>query len=70
MLLRRECRDRAVGLIGAYAVLLAGVVFSGALDPPPAKSDLPSREASLEPAKSKGTDVCTSALECRSGTFC
>ena len=70
MLLRRECRDRAVGLIGAYAVLIAGIAFSGALKPTPAKSAMRATEATLESAKRRSADHCSFALRCRPDTFC
>ena len=36
MFLRRKYRDRMIGLIGAYAVLVAGIIFTGATDSAPA----------------------------------
>jgi hypothetical protein len=36
MFLGRKSRDRLIGLVGAYAVLIAGVVYTGAIDSAPA----------------------------------
>jgi hypothetical protein len=38
MFLRRKSRDRVIGLMGAYAVLIAGVIYTGAIDSAPAAS--------------------------------
>ena len=37
MFLRRASRDRVIGLMGAYAVLIAGVIYTGAIDSAPVK---------------------------------
>ena len=37
MFLRRKSRDRVIGLAGAYAVLIAGVIYTGSIDLAPAK---------------------------------
>jgi hypothetical protein len=37
MFLRRKSRDQMIGLVGAYAVLVAGVIYTGAIDSAPAK---------------------------------
>ena len=70
LLSRREYRDRAVGLVGAYAVLIAGIAFSGALDPAPEKHAMKPTEAALDRAKTKKAHDCSYALDCRSDTFC
>ena len=38
MFLKRQYRDRMIGLVGAYAVLIAGVVYTGAIDSSPAQT--------------------------------
>jgi hypothetical protein len=70
MLLRPEYRDRAVGLIGAYAVLIAGIVLSGALESVPAKSAMRATEAALDRAKTARTEDCSTALQCRPEIIC
>ena len=35
MFLGRKSRDRMIGIVGAYAVLIAGVIFTGAFDSAP-----------------------------------
>jgi len=66
MFLRREYRDRAVGLIAAYAVLITGVVATEAFEPAP----MHATEAALDRSKTKRADDCSSALQCRSDIVC
>jgi len=81
MLLSRKYRDRAVGLVGAFAFLITGVFASGAVDLAPAKgassaaasnaaAPMHATEASLDRSKTKKAADCQSALECRSEFFC
>ena len=81
MFLRREYRNRAIGLIAAYAVLITGVVTSEAFDRTPTKGasttavrtiDAPmhATEAALDRSKTKRADDCTSALCVRSEIVC
>ena len=63
MFLRRKYRDRAIGLVGAYAVLITGVFASGALESPPEKGS-PTR------IETKRADDCSSALQERSDSVC
>jgi hypothetical protein len=69
MFLRREYRNRAVGLVAAYAVLIAGIVVSGALDPAPANSAMRATEAAMGGEKTRQGD-CSFALECRPDSVC
>jgi hypothetical protein len=63
MFLKQKYRDRAIGLVGAYAVLVAGVFASGALESPP-ETGSPTR------TETKSADGCSSALQERSDSFC
>ena len=65
MFLRRDYRNRAIGLIGAYALLLAGIVASGTFDAPRAGV-----RAIVEHPETKRADDCSSALEDRRETVC
>ena len=53
MFLGRKSRDRVIGLVGAYAVLIAGVVYTGAIDSTPAMvspvEDAPHRRSAEAP---------------------
>jgi hypothetical protein len=70
MFLWRKYRDRMIGLIGAYVVLITGVLASGSLDDPPEMS-APAEAVQLtsrpEPRKA---DECSSALLARSDSVC
>jgi len=35
MFLRQKSRDRVIGLVGAYAVLIAGVIYTRSIDSAP-----------------------------------
>jgi hypothetical protein len=71
MFLRREYRNRAIGLLGAYAVLITGVVTSGAFELAPKKSaPMHATEAALDRSKTKRADDCSSALCVRSEIVC
>ena len=70
MFLGRRYRDRAVGLIGAYAVLIGGIVFSGAQDSAPAKSAMHATEAALERTKTRRAEDRSTALEDRADIVC
>jgi hypothetical protein len=70
MFVSRENRNRAAGLIAAYAVVIAGIALSGALKPAPAKTELHTTEAALERAKTRRADECSSALQERSDSVC
>ena len=69
MFLRRNWRNRAIGLIGAYAVLIAGIAASGAFELPrlPARATV---EHAPENPETKRADDCSSALEDRRETVC
>ena len=58
MFLRRNYRQRAIGLAGALLVLITGVVATGAMSPAP----------SVRPAKMAGD--CSSSLAERSRCDC
>jgi hypothetical protein len=72
MLLSRRYRDRAVGLVGAFGLLVAGVFASGSVDLRPAKveTNLHATEAALDHSKTRKERDCTSALECRPEIVC
>jgi len=78
MLLSRKYRDRAIGLVAAYAVLVTGVVVSAEFDRSPAKrTSLQTRvaprdatNAVLDRSRTKRAVDCFSALECRSEIVC
>ena len=70
MFVSREIRNRAAGLIAAYAVVIAGIALTGALKPAPAKTATQTTEATLERAKTKRADECSSALQDRSDSVC
>jgi hypothetical protein len=72
MLLRRRYRDRAIGLVGAYAVLIGGVIASGSFERAPEvgarKLPLHATEAALDPRKTEKDRE--DGLERRSGIVC
>lgn len=80
MFLSRKYRDRAVGLIAAYSLLIGGVVASAEFERAPVKSaqetastmsaQMRATEASLDRAKTRKPDDCASALQCRSEIVC
>jgi hypothetical protein len=70
MFVSREIRNRAAGLIAAYAVVIAGIALSGALKPAPEKTAMNATEAALERAKTRRADPCSSALQDRSDSVC
>ena len=72
MLLSRGYRDRAVGLMGAFAFLITGVFASGAVDLGPAKvaTNLRPTEAALDRSKTSRERDCASSLECRPEMVC
>jgi len=52
MFLRQKSRDRVIGLVGAYAVLIAGVIYTGAIDSAPtpvAPQAAPDRRSAEQP---------------------
>lgn len=57
MFLRRDYRNRAIGLIAAYALLIAGIVFSGSFE-------------SAAPIKAKRADDCSQSLQDRPDAVC
>jgi hypothetical protein len=59
MFLRRKYRDRMIGLIGAYALLVTGIVFTGSFD-----------SAIVERPKTEKADEHSSALRERSDSVC
>jgi hypothetical protein len=72
MLLSRRYRDRAVGLVGAFGLLIAGVFASGSVELRPAAvaTNLHATEAALDRAKTRKERNCASALECRPEVVC
>jgi hypothetical protein len=59
MLLSRDYRDRAIGLVAAFAVLGTGIGVTGALAKP--RSAESPAAASAERQDEKGTSECTLA---------
>ena len=72
MLLSRRYRDRAVGLAGAFGLLIAGVFASGSVDLKPSQvaAEIRPTEAALDHAKTRKKRDCPSALECRPEIVC
>lgn len=81
MLLSRKYRDRAVGLVGAFAFLITGVFASGAVDLAPAKgassaaasnaaAPMHATEASLDRGKTRKAGEYRTALETRPEIVC
>ena len=56
MFVKRDYRNRAIGLIAAYALLIAGIVYSGSFE--------------SAPVQAKKADDCSSALQERPETVC
>jgi hypothetical protein len=70
MFLWRKYRDRMIGLIGAYVVLITGVYTSGAMDDPP-QASAPAESVNLtNRTKTRKADECSSALLERSDSVC
>ena len=68
MFLWRKYRDRAIGLIGAYALLVAAIIWSGSLDPaPPAQQ---AAKPAVDRAESMMVEDCSYLLQGRSDTAC
>ena len=68
MLLGRKSRDRMIGLVGAYAVLIAGVVYTGAIDSaPPVASPV---EAVPDRRSVEAPDDSLSSRQQRADIFC
>ena len=70
MFLSREYRSRAVGVAAAYAVLVAGIVLTAALDSSPAKGATQATIVAPERREIKRLDDCASSLEDRSEIVC
>jgi hypothetical protein len=68
MFLGRKSRDRMIGLVGAYAVLIAGVVYTGAIDSAPAVA-LPV-EAAPNHRSAERPDDSLSSRQQRADIFC
>ena len=66
MFLGRKSRDRMIGLVGAYAVLIAGVVYTGSIDSAPAVAA--PTEAATDQRKAERADACS--LQHRSDIVC
>ena len=70
MFLWRKYRDRMIGLIGAYVVLITGVFASGAMDDPP-QTSAPAESVNLtNRTEIRKADECSSALLERSDSVC
>jgi hypothetical protein len=70
MFVSREIRNRAAGLIAAYAVVIAGIALNGALKRAPEETAMNEIEMAREGAKSKAVDECSPGLEGRTDTVC
>lgn len=67
MFLRKDYRDRALGLMAAFLLLITAIVASGAIEPAPA-AEAPRIVASA-PAPMWSGD-CSSPMHDRSDTIC
>jgi hypothetical protein len=63
MFLREDYRDRAIGLIGAFAVLITGVIATNALTAAPVVS-------TADAVRADNLTDPSDHLETRSDTFC
>ena len=68
MFLGRKSRDRMIGLVGAYAVLIAGVVYTGAIDTAPAM--VSPIETSPDRQSAERRDDSLSSRQQRADIFC
>ena len=68
MFLRRKSRDRVVGLIGAYAVLITGVIYTRSIDSAPAVAS--PVEVAPDVRKAERSDDCLSSRYQRSEIVC
>ena len=68
MFLGQKSRDRLIGLVGAYAVLIAGVVYTGAIDSAPAAA--PPVEAAPDRRSADRPDDSLSSRHQRADIVC
>lgn len=72
MFLKSDYRDRAIGLIAAFAVLITGAIATGAITPVPRKAiDAERRSGPLiDHADAKRADDRSCGPQCGCGTVC
>jgi hypothetical protein len=71
MFLKSDYRDRGIGLIAAFAVLITGAISTGAITPAPVKAiDALPRTSPLGGPEAKTADDCSSGLRCKCDTYC
>jgi hypothetical protein len=68
MFLRRKSRDRVIGLMGAYAVLITGVIYTRSIDSAPVA--MPPAEAAPDRPRPTRADDGLSSRQQRSDIVC